>query len=427
MNIDNNKKQMTAVVVGAGDRGARAYASYALSHPEDFKIVAVAEPNEARRHMLMKDHGIPTEMGFASWEEMMAADQPQLADAAMICTLDQQHYEPTKAALEKGYHILLEKPLSNDVTECAKLGQLADQYPERVFSICHVLRYTNFYQKLKEVIDSKMIGDIMNINHSEIVGHIHQSHSFVRGNWGNSKKESPMILQKCCHDMDILHWMVGSECEEISSFGSLDYFNENNAPAGGPARCLDGCPVAEDCPYDVHKIYLTEDTGWPTSVISPDTSYDARVKALQEGPYGKCVFRTDNDVVDHQVVNMRFKNNITAHLTMTAFGVPGRYTYIHGTKGQISASFDENIIEVQRLPEGEKTTYHVEAVGYGHGGGDENLMRNYVELLRANGQAFDLTNCQTSVHSHMMSFAAEKSRVTGQNVNLKDYIAETLK
>lgn len=418
-------KQVTAILIGAGQRGKDALASYALKHPEEIKFVAVAEPNEKRRKQFIEAHNIPENMAFKTWEDLLA--QPKLADAALICSLDDTHYEPTKQALSKDYHILLEKPLSNDAKECVLLGELAKTYSQKVFSVCHVLRYTKFFSKLKELLDEKVIGDIMTINHNEYVGRIHQSHSFVRGNWGNSKRESPMILQKCCHDMDILLWLVDDSCKKISSFGSLDYYKEKNAPKGAPNRCLDGCPIGDTCPYNAEKIYLGENVDWPVSVISPDTSYEARKKALEEGPYGRCVYKCDNDVVDHQVVNMIFNNNVTAHLTMTAFCKDGgRHIKIMGTDGEITGDFDYNKIEIKRFPSEEVEIIDLQNQTGGHGGGDTGIMSDFVKLVSADGKLKGKTEASISVQSHVMAFAAEESRLTDKVINIEEFTKSLL-
>ncbi len=415
-------KQVTAIVIGAGDRG-NIYAKYALTHSKDIKIVAVAEPDQEKRTQMMEAHNISKENVFESWEELLA--QPKLADAAIIATLDKDHYEPTKLALEKDYHILLEKPLSNNAKECVLLGELAKEYPHKVFSVCHVLRYTKFFSKLKELVDRRVIGDIMTINHNEYVGRIHQSHSFVRGNWGNSKRESPMILQKCCHDLDILLWLVGANCVKVSSFGSLDYFTGKYAPEGAPKRCLDGCPAGNECAYNAEKIYLSDNVGWPVSVISPDTSYEARKKALEEGPYGMCVYQTDNDVVDHQIVNMSFDNNVTASLTMTAFCKDsGRHIKIMGTHGEITGDFDYNEIRIKHFPSNDEELIKLTNDLAGHGGGDTGLMKDFVELVRNDGKLKGKTEASISVQSHIMAFAAEESRVTDRVLKIEDFVEE---
>ena len=189
----------------------------------------------------------------------------------------------------------------------------------KVLSVCHVLRYTPFFSKIKELLDKGCIGRLISIQHNENVGYWHYAHSFVRGNWRNSEDSSPMILAKSCHDMDIMLWLAGADCRSISSYGSLTHFKSENAPEGAPYRCMDGCPVQNECPYYAPRLYLTENTSWPTSVISADTGIEARTKALREGPYGRCVYRCDNNVVDHQVVAIEFKNDVTAVFTMSAF------------------------------------------------------------------------------------------------------------
>ncbi|WP_113673891.1 Gfo/Idh/MocA family protein [Vallitalea guaymasensis] len=419
-------KPVTAILIGAGDRGKDALASYALKHPEEIKFVAVAEPDDKKREQFINAHDIPEEMAFTTWEDLLA--KPKLADAALICTLDNIHYEPAKLALEKDYHILLEKPLSNNVKECVLLGELAKKYSHKVFSVCHVLRFTKFFSKLKELLDSKVIGDIVTINHNEYVGRIHQSHSFVRGNWGNSKRESPMILQKCCHDMDILLWLVGNNCKKISSFGSLDYFKEKSAPEGSPDCCIEGCPAGDTCPYNAVKIYLGDNVEWPTSVISADTSYEARKKALEEGPYGRCVFKCDNDVVDHQVVNMIFDNNVTAHLTMTAFCKDGgRHIKIMGTHGEITGDFDYDKIEIRHFPSEEIETINIEKDAGGHGGGDLGIMEDFVKLVEADGKLKGKTEASISVQSHVMAFAAEESRLTDKVITIDEFTQQVLK
>lgn len=277
-------KKISAALIGAGQRGMYGYAAYALNHPNEIQFVAVAEKNVERKMKFKEIYGIGDDMCFSDWKDML--ERPRLADAVLICTQDSMHFEPTIKALEKGYHILLEKPMSNDANECVVMGQYAKKH-ERIFSIFHVLRYTIFFSTLKKLLDEGRIGKLVSIQHNENVAHWHQAHSFVRGNWRNSKESSPMILAKCCHDMDIMLWLAGAECTYISSFGSLSHFKEENAPDGAPDRCLEGCPAENKCPYYAPKIYLTENTNWPTSVISNDTSLKARIKAIEEGPYGR--------------------------------------------------------------------------------------------------------------------------------------------
>lgn len=415
-------KKVTAILIGAGERGANTYARYVVDHPHEFQFVAVAEPNDEKRERFRKKHGIDENMCFPSWDELLKKEK--LTDAAIICTQDRMHYEPTLKALERGYHVLLEKPMAIAPNQCIEMGEYSKKY-NRIFSICHVLRFTSFFSNIKRLLDEGRIGRLISIRHNENVAFWHQAHSYVRGNWRNSETSSPMILAKSCHDMDILLWLAGADCVKISSFGSLTHFKKEYAPKDAPERCLDGCPVEEECPYHAGKIYLTENTGWPASVISIDTSYEARVKALKEGPYGRCVYYCDNDVVDHQVVNIEFANEVTAAFTMCAFTNDcSRTLKLMGTRGEIRGAMDKNEIEVVDFSTRRKDVIHLSEPDSrtGHGGGDVNLIRDFVRLVRENAIAEELTSARISVQSHLMAFAAEKSRLEGKVVEMKDYI-----
>ena len=415
-------KKVTAVLIGAGQRGAHAYAPYALKHPEELEFVAVAEPIPERREHMQKTYHIPEENCFTSWDELVA--QPRMADVALICTQDRMHFEPTMKALELGYHVLLEKPMSPDPKECLEMGAYSEKH-QRVFTICHVLRYTPFFQTLKKLLQEGRIGQLISIQHNENVGYWHQAHSFVRGNWRNSKETSPMILAKSCHDMDILLWLAGDHCVSLSSFGDLTHFKKQNAPKGAPLRCTDGCPVEKECPYFAPRLYLTENTGWPTSSISEDVSLEGRKKALEEGPYGRCVYHCDNDVVDHQVVNMQFANDVTAAFTMCAFtNEVSRTLKLMGTKGEIRGAMEKNEIEITDFLTGEKEVITIVPSNSGHGGGDFGLMKDFLEQVRQNGQGESLTSASISVQSHLMAFAAEQSRLQHRVISLKEFKKE---
>lgn len=406
----------TAVVLGAGSRG-EIYAGYALAHPEELKIVAVAEPRRDRRERLADAHGIAPEHRFASWEELLA--QPRLADAAFVCTLDGMHTAPALLALEKGYHILLEKPMSNTEEECRAI-EAAARRADRVMAVCHVLRYTPFYQTIKALVDAGEIGEVCAAAQIENVGYWHQAHSFVRGNWRSSRETSPMLLQKSCHDMDILLWLVGRDCLRVSSFGSLRRFTAENAPAGAPARCLDGCPHSESCPYYAPRIYLTGKTGWPVDVLTTDLTPEGIRRALEEGPYGRCVYRCDNDVVDRQVVDLEFEGGAVASFVMTAFTADfSRQLKLLGTAGQIQADMGTKEIVLHRFGEEPRRIPLAEGgEKSGHGGGDYGLVGDFLATVRGGGES--RSSARASLQSHLICFAAERSRLRGtvENVTL---------
>lgn len=403
---------ITAVVLGGGSRGVN-YSNYSLLKPEELKIVAIAEPREDRRTQFAQTFGVPEEHAFASWQELL--EQPKMADVAFVCTLDQDHIGPALAALEKGYHILLEKPMSNREQECIEIEAAAAKAGKHM-AVCHVLRYTPFYQTIKGIIDSCEIGQVMVASQIENVAYWHQAHSFVRGNWRNSGETSPMILQKCCHDVDILLWLAGKDCKKVSSFGSLRHFIPENAPEGAPQRCLDGCPHADNCLYYAPKLYLTGETGWPVDVLSTDLTPEGITKALREGPYGRCVYHCDNDVVDRQVVNMELEDGVVCNLIMSAFTANCcRQLKILGTLGQIQADMSTNEVWLHPFG-GEPRKVEVAAADSGHGGGDYGLLRDFLTVIREGGES--RTSAKASLQSHLVCFAAEKSRLEGRIIEL---------
>jgi predicted dehydrogenase len=407
-------------LLGAGSRGMIAYGPYALEKPEELKFIAVAEPNIERRAKFAELHGIPAERQFASWEELL--DQPKLSEAILICTMDADHFAPTMKALNKGYHVLLEKPMSPDPLEALEIAEEAERLG-RILTVCHTMRYSDYYRALKKIVDSRAIGRIISIQWTENVGYWHQAHSFVRGNWRNSAESSPMILQKSCHDMDMLQWLIGGECVQVSSFGSLAYFNENNAPEGSTERCTDGCSVEHECPFSAIKLYHNKKTGFPQHVVSTEATLEARWKALQEGPYGRCVFRCDNDVVDHQVVNLLFDNEVTVAFTMTGFTNEVTRTFkIMGTEGEILGHEVRNEIEIIRFYGQRELINPIQREG-GHGGADPIIMRDFVKQVQ-NNELQGISSGRESAFSHLIAFAAEHSRKIGKTVTMTDYIRE---
>lgn len=425
-------KKLKAIVIGVGDRG-KHYAKLMKDSSEKFEVVGVAEPVEDRRVTIQKKHEIPDECCFDTWEKIL--DIPKFADVAVIATMDRLHCEPTLKALELGYDVLLEKPAAPTPEECSKILNQARKYKRKVM-ICHVLRYTPFYNKLKEVLKSGVIGDVISVVHNEDVGAVHQSHSFVRGNWGNSGRSSCMLLQKSCHDLDIIQWLLGKECKRIQSFGSLQHFRRENAPEGSPEYCIEGCPYAEECIYNAEKIYTNDDLSpahieWyrTTATHMTNPTMEDAVKAISTTQYGKCVYKCDNDVVDHQVVNMEFEDGITVAFTMCAFANAGRTTKIMGTKGWIWASIDENIIEVTMHGKSGKTRYSKEelvdsAITGGHGGGDQGIINSLYDYIIGQKKATEISEIDISCKNHMLAFAAEKSRLGGYVVDFEEYLAE---
>ena len=414
------KQKLKLALVGAGERGQYCYAPYAKMHGYEIEFVAVADPHKGRREKFVQDYHVPAEGVFETAEQFFA--RPRMADAVLICAQDSQHYAYACQAIDLGYSILLEKPISPSVRECLDLQRRAEEKGTQIM-VCHVMRYTKFYRKLKELIDSGVIGDVVHVTHTENVAYWHYAHSYVRGNWHKTADSSPMILAKSCHDMDIIRWLMGVPCESVSSYGSLDWFRAENAPDGSADRCLSGCACKEGCPYDAEKIYIFNDKSgirsgndeWPCSVLVNKPTEEKLYDALRTGPYGRCVYRCDNDVVDHQVVSMRFAGGATATFTMSAFTAKCyRSIKVMGTMGEIEGDMDANVLYLRKFgqPEQVLDLGTIPDRFAGHGGGDA-LMMDYVCELIAAGGAEGLTSVDASVESHVMALAAEHSRTHG--------------
>lgn len=416
------KRPVTFAICGFGIRGMEAYASYQKTHPEDMRLVAVADPDPARRAVAQREYGLPAQACYTSAEELLA--QPRLADVLVIATQDRQHVAQALPAMDKGYHLLLEKPISPSLAECLALREKAHE-TGRVVIVCHVLRYTQFYGAVKQLLDEGAIGRIESLAAVENVAYWHYAHSYVRGNWRRSEDSSPMILAKSCHDMDIIRWLVGAPCVRLSSYGGLDWFRAENAPAGTTPRCLSGCAAKEACPYDAEKIYLFNEKSsyasgnreWPLTVLCSDPTRENLYEALRTGPYGRCVYQCDNDVVDHQTVNMEFAGGVTATFTMSAFTARCYRTLkIMGALGEIEGDMDTNTLVLRRFgqPDRQIDLDQITDRFAGHGGGDAKMMAYVCGLFRdgePQGQA--LTSVDVSVESHVMSLAAEASRLAG--------------
>lgn len=416
------------IVIGAGQRGAFAYVPYALDNGDQLQVVGVAEPVDVKREYMRKTYGIAEENCYTTWETCLERDK--FADAVLISTQDRLHFEPAMKAIEKGYDILLEKPMSPLPEECVQIRDAAQNAGVKVL-VCHVLRYTSHYQKMKEIVDSGRLGDIVHIVHTENVGDYHHAHSYVRGNWNNSETSAPMILAKSCHDVDLLRWIIGKKCKKVSAFGSLKYFHEGHKPEGAPKRCIEGCPHGEVCPYNAVKSYYEDKNNrWFRTVAAdcPDPTDEQVLEAIKTGPYGRCVFQCDNNVVDHMVVNMEFEDEVTAAFTMSAFSPRiARESIIMGTKGHLRSDMEkEEIIVTDFLTRTEEViSTKNDLFGHtGHGGGDEGIIRDFIDVLNGEEITDRVTGVEISCESHMIAFAAEEARLTGKVIDMDEYYQE---
>ena len=419
-------EKVKIILIGAGGRGTTYVREGNKYCPELMDLVAVADPNPVRRNHIQEKFGLPDEKCYEWGEDLL--DLPKMADAAIIATQDKDHYELAMKAIEKGYHLLLEKPIAPTPEECVAIEKAANEKGVIVL-VCHVLRYTPFFNLIKKVLDEGRIGKVKNVIHVEAVEDLHYSHSYVRGQWSNTAESSPMILAKSCHDIDIIQWLLGEKCTKVQSFGSLTYFCSDNKPEGAPEFCYQGCPHEAECPYSAIKLYRNRQVPWfachATKIHSP-TKEDIE-KLITETNYGRCVFQCNNDVVDQQVVNLEYESGATASFVMSAFNRGGRRIRIMGTKGELEGNMGDDHITVfnfsTRKSEQVSITDSVadESIAGGHGGGDAGIIYAFCKLMAGtyNGKAY--ANVTTSVENHLATFAAEEYRLTDKVVFMDEY------
>ena len=416
-------KPVTVMIIGAGDRG-RCYAQYAEKFPKSMKVVGVADLNPYRREQMAKKHNIPAENQFGDFRD--ALSKAKFADAVVISTPDNLHYEPCMKALALGYDVLLEKPVAPTEKECRDIMKQAHKY-NRIVAVCHVLRYAPYFVAMKQVVDSGAIGDLVNIQHFEPIRYYHMAHSYVRGNWPNSKTTTPIILAKSCHDLDIIRWIIDKPCESIAAEGSLYLFRKEMMPKGATERCIDNadgtdCPHEKECPYSAKHVYM-EKKRFLGPFDLPRKDPELIREKLKTMNYGRCVYRCNNDQCDHYVAIMKFENGITASFSMDAFTpYGGRRTRIMGTKGFIEG--DGHVFTFYDFRSGHKSVWDQkvseieEFKGSGHGGGDHALVRDFLRAVSAQDEKLLTSTIDVSIESHVMGFMAEKSRKSNKKVKI---------
>ena len=415
-------KKLTFAIMGMGNRGT-AYAGKQLKYPDEMEVVAMADTRRIRLDAANKYLHLPEDRLFDSADALLA--QPKLADIMVIATQDAQHRDHALRAMEKGYDLLLEKPIANKLEDIVVIEKAAKRLGRRVI-VCHVLRYTVFYQQVKRLIEEGVVGRVRSVEAMEQVGYYHYAHSYVRGNWHKEADSSPMILAKCSHDMDIIQWLTGKQCKKVSSFGTQSYFTAEHCPEGATETCFD-CKL--DCPFHAPRFYVGRIPKWPTTILQPEPTEENILQTLRETNYGKCVFKMDNDVVDHQTVNMLLEDNVTVSFQMVGFtNMQTRTIRVMGTEGEIWGNFHDNILYYQRFGETAPNSIDLTTLCddfTGHGGGDARLIYDVIRLYR--GDDFDtsaITFLDRSAQSHYLAFAAEKSRLLeGQVLDMDEFTA----
>ena len=410
---------VNAILVGAGLRGRDTYSRYAAKQPSRLRIVGVAEPNAQRRAEVAALHALAPAVVHASWETLLAAAPP--ADAVIVATSDALHVAPALAALERGFHVLLEKPIALEAADCVRVVRAAEA-AQRVLQICHPMRFIPFYLKVAELVAAGAVGRLVHLDLREHIAAWHMVHSYVRGKFRNTREAAPILLAKSCHDLDLLHWLVGERPARVSSSGGLSHYCASGASAAVPERCTDGCPIQAECPHDAVRFYAGPDEElarhWPWSDVSLDPAREARMQALRTGRYGRCIHRCDNDVLDHQSVAVEFASGVTASFGLHGFANEERRTVrITGTRGELRGVLHEGVIEVSRVGSFALERHQTIGSPLDHFGGDAGLLDHFTEVLASGDLARLRSTGQSALEGHLLGFAAERARETASVVD----------
>ena len=413
----NTKIPLRIAVIGAGVRGTSLTRKLASSEFPT-RVVAVAEPVHERRTAFAQQYDLPKDAQFPSWQVFV--DSPVVCDAVIVATMDDQHTNPVVACLRRGCHILVEKPLADTFVGCQSIVS-AQRKAGLVVSVCHTLRFMEAFRRIKQIVDDGVLGKLIHIEHMEAIGHYRFTHNYVRGRWSREENNAFLLLHKCCHDLDFLAWLIGSQCSHVSSFGSLTYFSPANAPAGSGERCLQDCQIVESCPYSALRVYVDADLSDRLSDLGKIETRRDRLDAVRYGPFGICVWQAGNNVVDHQVVSMGFTNGTTANCTLSGYAAHhGRRTTVQGTRAELIFSEADHSIAINHFFESESdhidlpriNTYHPE---------DQEIVDNWLSKIFGQHNERMNVDANEAMRNLAIVFAAERSRKTGRIVEMEEY------
>ncbi|MFH1569938.1 MAG: Gfo/Idh/MocA family oxidoreductase [Gemmatimonadota bacterium] len=428
-------RKLTAIVLGAGHR-ALTYAAYARQCPEELQIVGVCDLIERRRRQVAALYGLGPDQCWETAAEL--ASLPQRADVVINGTMDHQHVPTSVPLLEAGYDLLLEKPFATSEAEMWQLVDAARRGGRRVV-ICHVLRYAPFYAAIRKQVADGVIGEVLSVQAVEHVSYHHVAVGFVRGKWNKrSYCQSTMLMAKSCHDLDLIAWMkTGVPARRVASFGSNFQFRPEKAPPGAGTRCLVDCPIEADCLYSARKHYLDHPQRWAFYVwdtlehLETPTLADKTASLEGDNPYGRCVWKCDNEVVDHQSVVIEFADGATATLNMIGgASKPSRSLHLVGTRGEIQGNLEDSAFAVRHIDPRPGHEYSEEIVDLkvggdmtgafgGHGGGDMRLVADFLRVVRGEPASLSTTSLEDSVTGHLLGFLADRANEENRAIEVE--------
>lgn len=406
------------VIIGAGFRGTYTYGKFIEENKDLCEVVAVVEGKKGRREYFKKRFNLPENKVFENIESFFEEDK--MADAVIVCNYDSLHFTTSNLALQKGYNVLLEGPISNSLDEIIHLEELCKNNKDKIFMSCMTYRYSNFFNKLKEIIDNKSLGYLININYNSNIGYEKFVHNYVRGNWRINSDSATLLLTNSCYDLDILSYLISSSCEKISSFGSLNHFKKENFTGDMSHICI-RCGETKDCPFCAQNIYLDENKEI-SKVVHINPTRENIEGILKDSPYGKCVYYCDNDVYDNIVSILKYKNNVTATLNITAFtkeeDIDIRLLF---TYGEIRASFKDKTIKIKRF-----INKNEEVIKVNEDDIDNKLIKDFIKNIKSNNTNIK-SSVKSSLESHITAFAGELANISDTVINVKSFYEDSVK
>jgi Predicted dehydrogenases and related proteins len=405
-------------IIGLGNR-AKKYLEYVKEHPDQVCISHIVDPNGMRLNYFATELNLPTNCCYSDYD-LFFNDVSCDINAVLITTPDNLHFDPAIKAIHKGYHVLLEKPIAQSYEECRIISEEARKF-NVIVGVCHVLRYHPYFRKIKEVLNSGELGEVISVNHISSIGLDRATHSYVRGIFNRKEDSNPLILSKCCHDIDFLLWALDTHCINLSSAGSLKWFKPENAPKNSSNRCIN-CNIEEQCPFSAKDLYLRRHS-WIDNFDIPknNTVDEGIIKELMEGRFGRCIYHCNNNVVDHQALIMEMENGLTINLSMEMFcGDDLRKTHIYCSGGELYGN--ERVLTIKRFRQ-EIVTYDFSDIyksAY-HANADLKIFEDFIMALTNKKHRFLASICN-SMESHKICFEAERSRKESIRINLNEII-----
>ena len=423
-------KKIKIAVVGYGNRG-QVYADYSLDEPNEVEVVAIIDPNAFKLQVAKERYQLSDGQLFSCYADFLKANID--TDIVINATMDQVHYQTAMEILQSKRHMLIEKPIVEKKAQLLEIQRTAKENGCMVF-VCHVLRYSPFYKTIKKMIADGKLGNIISMEMNEHVWIPHFLSSYGRGKW-NSEAEcgSPILLAKCCHDMDLICWLNGKPVNKVFSFGHRSHFVKMNKPQDATEYCYN-CPHNRTCKYNALDLNYYNDTMpflvWdsfnkPYDQITPEE----KMEFLKTDRYGKCAYDCGGDVMDRQNLLVDFEDGSVASFTLSCGASrTDRYIHIVGTDGEVEGKVESNKF-VYRTYIAEKVCYEEEVIDLsqqvvnnakygGHSGGDYGIMYDLVRYLNGDKSSMSITLLDDSVNSHLLVYGAEESRKTGKAIEI---------